>query len=187
MILRSEDYKRMPWKNGGGETLEIAVFPQGASVGNFDWRISMATVSADGGFSTFPGIDRIITILDGDAITLSIEGRSPVLLDQASEPYAFPGDVATMGRLRAGTIADLNLMVRRGLDHSVTRIDIRDLSEKLASRSTQFLMALEAMEFQAAAEGIALRRLDCIDLSDVSPADIAAGNSAAGLLITIAR
>ena len=26
-ILRAKDYRRMPWKNGGGETVEIAVFP----------------------------------------------------------------------------------------------------------------------------------------------------------------
>lgn len=41
-ILRASDHKRMPWKNGKGETVEIAVFPEGASVDTFDWRISMA-------------------------------------------------------------------------------------------------------------------------------------------------
>src|SRR3712207_8945836 len=31
-ILRSSEYRRMPWKNGKGETVEIAVFPPNASV-----------------------------------------------------------------------------------------------------------------------------------------------------------
>ena len=37
-ILRGADYKRMPWKNGGGETVEIAVSPEGAALSDFDWR-----------------------------------------------------------------------------------------------------------------------------------------------------
>ena len=187
MILRAEDYKRMPWKNGGGETLEIAIFPEDAAVGNFDWRISMATVSVDGDFSLFPGIDRTITILDGDAISLVIEGRPAVLLDQSSQPYAFPGDIKTSGHLRTGPIADLNVMVRRGLHHSVARTDVRHLPEALVGNSTQFLLALEAIEFRLAGQEIALRRLDCIDLSGAASTDILAAQSAAGLLITIGR
>lgn len=53
--LHARDYKRMPWKNGGGETVEIAIFPADASVETFEWRISMATVANDGPFSIFPG------------------------------------------------------------------------------------------------------------------------------------
>jgi len=59
-ILRSADHKRMPWKNGGGETVEIAISPQGAGLADFDWRVSMATVASDGPFSVFPGIDRTL-------------------------------------------------------------------------------------------------------------------------------
>ncbi len=68
-ILRAADHKRMPWKNGGGETVEIAVAPQDAALGDFDWRISMATVAADGPFSIFPGIDRTLSILSGSGMT----------------------------------------------------------------------------------------------------------------------
>jgi len=45
-ILRSPDHKRMPWKNGGGETVEVAVFPPEAGLGDFAWRVSMASVAA---------------------------------------------------------------------------------------------------------------------------------------------
>ena len=45
-ILRSNDYRRMPWKNGGGETVEIAVSPERAPLSDFDWRISMATATS---------------------------------------------------------------------------------------------------------------------------------------------
>jgi uncharacterized protein len=49
-VLTPSDYKRMPWKNGGGETTEIAVFPPGASLDAIAWRLSMASVAADGPF-----------------------------------------------------------------------------------------------------------------------------------------
>ncbi|MDZ4369355.1 MAG: HutD family protein, partial [Afipia sp.] len=42
--LREADYRRMPWKNGGGETIEMMASPAGASFDTFDWRVSMAYI-----------------------------------------------------------------------------------------------------------------------------------------------
>ena len=113
-ILRADNHKRMPWKNGRGETVEIAVFPEGATVDTFDWRVSMATVSENGPFSVFPGIDRTLSILEGEGMELLIEERDTVRLTQASAPYAFPADTPTTARLVGGAITDLNVMTRRG-------------------------------------------------------------------------
>ena len=124
-ILRAGDHKRMPWKNGKGETVEIAVFPADASINDFDWRISMATVAEDGPFSIFPGIDRTLAILDGNGMVLDVEGSSPVLLTAASDPLAFPADIPVAARLEHGAITDLNVMTRRdGLAHTLIRIDV---------------------------------------------------------------
>ena len=124
-ILRAGDHKRMPWKNGKGETVEIAVFPADASINDFDWRISMATVAEDGPFSIFPGIDRTLAILDGNGMVLDVEGSSPVLLTTASDPLAFPADIPVAARLEDGAITDLNVMTRRdGLAHTLIRIDV---------------------------------------------------------------
>src|SRR3546814_20648625 len=114
-VLRSADFKRMPWKNGGGETVEIAVFPPDAGFDDFGWRISMATVATDGPFSSFPGIDRTLSILNGSGIELDIAGRSPVLLDRGSEPCLFPADLATIVRLIDGPITDPNVMPSHSL------------------------------------------------------------------------
>ncbi len=124
-ILRAKDYKRMPWKNGGGETVEIAVFPEKASLGDFDWRVSMATVATDGPFSSFPGIDRTLSILQGKGMRLMIERRAPALMTGETAPLPFPADAATSATLVDGPIVDLNVMTRRGkLAHSVQRLAI---------------------------------------------------------------
>ncbi|WP_312404519.1 HutD family protein [Rhizobium sp.] len=121
-ILRASGHKRMPWKNGKGETIEIAVFPEGASVDRFDWRISMAPVASDGPFSVFPGIDRTLSILTGDGMMLSVEGMAPMVLDRKSVPFLFSGDAKTEAVLQVGPITDLNVMTRRGrFSHRVTR------------------------------------------------------------------
>ena len=125
VFLRAVDHKRMPWKNGGGETVEIAVSPQGAGLADFDWRISMATVALDGPFSVFPGIDRTLSILKGDGMQLSIDGRGAQMLTGASDPLSFPADVSVSATLPDGPITDLNVMTRRGsFDHRVRRIAV---------------------------------------------------------------
>ncbi len=128
-VLRSSTYRRMPWKNGGGETVEIAVSPEGAALSDFDWRISMATVATDGPFSIFTGIDRTLSILEGNGMSLTIEGAVPVLLTQGSVPLAFPADVPVSATLPGGQITDLNVMTRRGaLSHRVESLEISSMA-----------------------------------------------------------
>lgn len=117
-ILRAGDHKQMPWKNGGGVTTEIAIAPAGVEVGGFHWRVSMATVAADGPFSSFENVDRILTVLEGAGMNLEVAGMAPLCLTTASAPFAFPGDAATSAKLVSGTIVDLNVMTRRDLWHA---------------------------------------------------------------------
>jgi environmental stress-induced protein Ves len=122
-ILRAADHKRMPWKNGGGETVEIAVFPEGAGLGDFDWRVSMARVEGDGPFSSFPGIDRTLAILDGAGIVLEVEGHAARRLTCETPPHSFPADAPTAAALIAEAVTDFNVMSRRGrVDHTVERL-----------------------------------------------------------------
>ncbi|MQW85492.1 HutD family protein [Sinorhizobium saheli] len=139
-ILRSNDYRRMPWKNGGGETVEIAVSPERAPLSDFDWRISMATVASNGHFSTFPGIDRTLSILEGPGMTLAIEGRQPKLLTAADAPLTFPADVPTSARLSDGPVTDLNVMTRRHtLKHRVRRLRVEG-SQTVVSHAREFVL-----------------------------------------------
>ena len=112
-IIRASDYRRMPWKNGGGETVEIAISPAGAALDAFDWRISMARVASNGPFSRFSGIDRTLAVLSGSGIRLSVAGRAAVLLGGDTPPFAFSGDDLASAELIDGPIDDLNVMTRR--------------------------------------------------------------------------
>jgi environmental stress-induced protein Ves len=114
--LLAAGYRAMPWKNGGGITREIAAFPE---AGDFFWRLSLATVAGDGPFSAFPGVDRTLTVLEGEGIELAVEGMEPARL-RPGAPFAFPGDAAAMSRLLGGTVTDFNVMTRRDrLTHRV--------------------------------------------------------------------
>jgi environmental stress-induced protein Ves len=112
-VIREHDLVRVPWKNGGGTTAEVAAFPEGSGFETFGWRVSMADVASDGPFSLFPGIDRTLIVVKGDGIELDVEGIA-YPLDRVSPKLSFSGDDVTIGRLLSGPIRDLNVMTRRG-------------------------------------------------------------------------
>ena len=102
----------VPWKNGGGSTREVLCWPPGSDLDHFDWRVSIATIAADGPFSVFAGVDRHIMLLRGDGVRLEGEGVQH-RLDTPLEPFAFSGDAALRCALLGGESTDFNLMVRR--------------------------------------------------------------------------
>ncbi len=112
-FLRAADRTAVPWKNGGGVTREIAAWPPGAT-GDFGWRVSLAEVAADGPFSAFPGVDRVLTMVEGEGMDLALEGIGPRRVDARFAPVRFPGDVPTGCRLLGGPVVNLNVMHRRG-------------------------------------------------------------------------
>jgi len=112
--LRAADRRRTPWKNGGGTTSEVLLFPEGATADDFDWRISLADVECPGMFSIFPGVDRITAVMEG-RLALAIKGEAQSLeLIEGGQAMTYPGDFPTFGVPLDGPVRDLNLMLRRG-------------------------------------------------------------------------
>ena len=108
--LTPADYRRQPWANGRGVTVELARAdgPQGLL-----WRLSMATVAEDGPFSLFPGIERNLTVISGPGFRLSGAGldlQAPPLA-----PVAFPGDVEITATEVTAPSDDFNVMTARAL------------------------------------------------------------------------
>lgn len=155
-VLKSSSYRLMPWKNGGGETVEIAVSPEGAALQDFDWRVSMATVATDGPFSSFPGIDRTLSILEGNGMALAVDGGDPLLLTTTSEPLAFSADVPVSATLADGAITDLNVMTRRDrFVHTVKRVHVASAFD-LAVSGEVFLLLCHHGQLSLRAGGIAV-------------------------------
>jgi len=112
----------MPWKNGGGQTIEVVISPATATLDDFDWRISMAHFATPGPFSLFPGIDRTLCVLGAHAVRLAVAGQPELTLDAHSAPFTFPGDVAVNAAPVGGAVDDLNMMSRRSrYRHRLTR------------------------------------------------------------------
>ncbi|MEV8022814.1 HutD family protein [Streptomyces sp. NPDC086554] len=155
-ILRWSAYRSMPWKNGGGMTREVASGAVEAPLASaepadgFDWRVSIADVDAGGSFSSFPGIDRVITLVEGEGMVLTVDG-TPQPVGPLS-PFAFSGDAVTDCRLEAGAVRDMNVMTRRGRATAQVRI----VTVAAAQAAEMPCAEGETLLVMAATEGIAV-------------------------------
>jgi len=114
--LCAADLRRVPWKNGRGFTDQLALWPPAASFeqGDFDWRISKATVEQDGPFSAFPGFERVLVVTEGAGLVLDHGALAPRAKLERLVPYRFSGDWPTSATLVDGRVADFNVLCRRG-------------------------------------------------------------------------
>lgn len=113
MIIRLADCPSQPWKNGLGRTREIAVQPSDSGSADFLWRVSIAEVDSAAPFSSFPGIDRQIVLLDGAGFTMTLDDARTHALTTPFVPFAFAGEARVGVTLAGGPTRDFNLMVRR--------------------------------------------------------------------------
>ncbi|WP_416404707.1 HutD family protein [Arthrobacter sp. LFS091] len=129
-IIRFADIRPEPWRNGGGVTRELASHPKAASAqdGAWDWRVSIADVAKAGEFSNFPGMERVITIIDGELLLLTVDGAEHPL--EKYRPFRFSGEAASAATLPTGDIRDLNVIARTGAFKGYT--SIVEISKKRA-------------------------------------------------------
>ena len=90
--------------------------------------MSIADVSKAGDFSAFPGMDRVLTVMEGELLLLSVDGAEHPL--EKYRPFRFSGDAAAAGALPTGDIRDLNVITRNGAFKGYT--SIIELSKKRA-------------------------------------------------------
>lgn len=111
-LIRHGSLVAKPWKNGGGETREIACFPPGSSLDDFTWRLSTASVAQDGPFSIFHGIDRRLYVLQGEGLNLRFDSGEVHRIGTDTH-LDFTGEASIYGSLVNGPVVDFNIMVRR--------------------------------------------------------------------------
>lgn len=137
--LPATGYDNQPWKNGQGWTEEVLLLPDGADRDAFDLRISRAAIVDDAPFSAFPGVDRIITVIEGDGLVLEF-GDETVTLDRLA-PFRFDSGRAPVGRPRGTAVRVLNVMAARG----VWRLDpawVQDAARATTTASPTVVYAL---------------------------------------------
>tara|TARA_B110001454_G_C12723068_1_gene435676 strand:+ start:9510 stop:10067 length:558 start_codon:yes stop_codon:yes gene_type:complete len=110
-IIKKDQFREMPWKNGLGVTQEIDIFPSHSDFtkGDFHWRVSSAVIKTANTFSLFPGYDRLLTIISGDGLKLNQVILAPL------EVYAFSGEEKIECTLAGAPVVDLGIMYKRDL------------------------------------------------------------------------
>jgi hypothetical protein len=172
-ILNPDEFQTNPWKNGGGVTHEIARDAVGEG---WQWRISIAEVGADGPFSLFPGMTRILTVIDGAGIDLlSADGLMEARLYR---PVFFPGDLDVTARLVGGPVRNLNLIYDANAIEAAVEVILGPATLTCAAGTVGFLCLSGAVT--VAGDGLPMGAF-ALGIG----ADIALATGAAGLLITL--
>ena len=139
-VLGPEDFRSMPWRNGLGTTIEMAREddPDGAML----WRVSAADVVEAGAFSPFPGIDRILTLIEGPGFDLDFSGHGRVAPVELLRPVGFSGDWTARAEAVRGPSRDLNVMTARGKASAMVHVHQDAASTAhLGDRSLFFCLA----------------------------------------------
>jgi environmental stress-induced protein Ves len=108
-IIPPTEFKSMPWKNGGGITREVLKEERD---GKLLWRLSIAEVASDGPFSLFPGLSRILTVIEGEGLLLQAPDRTLCALP--FYPVAFSGDLPISSKRIGGDVRDFNVIFDAG-------------------------------------------------------------------------
>ncbi|KAJ3046720.1 hypothetical protein HK097_000601 [Rhizophlyctis rosea] len=129
-VIDPKDCTRTPWKNGLGESQQIAIHPpqRNAERDEFIWRLSTSSVNDSCSFSVFPGYDVGLLLLSEEANTVANRNRrnsfvAPALLhhnDQEKSipfkplsPYTYPGEWTTTCRVKTSPLNHISFVANR--------------------------------------------------------------------------
>jgi len=117
----------MPWKNGGGVTIDIAVaMLPGFAPGSWEgivWRFSRTAIVTPGAFSDLSGYDRELALVSGEGLVLGTP-VGEIDVRQPFKPVRFAGETSIVSRLEAGPVEVVNLIG----DRSRVSIDLSCLA-----------------------------------------------------------
>ena len=104
-VIRSAALPVTRWHNGAGRKADIAA--------GDGWMVGFAWLDGDAPFSSLPGMDRTITLVDGPGFILDLTGQDSLAVDTPFVPARFDGGWPTLCRV-AGPCRVLNVMTARG-------------------------------------------------------------------------
>lgn len=112
-IIRKGEFTEGRWPNGAGISWDIASAPPDVAPSERDWRFATALIERDAPFSMLPGVDRIITLIDGAGFMLDVDGLDELSINRPFVPTPFPGDSPAACRVDDGASTVLNLLLAR--------------------------------------------------------------------------
>lgn len=155
----------MRWRNGLGWTTELCAGPASSS---WHWRLSAAESDGPARFSTFPGIDRELLLVDGAGLRLSSADQAPVTL-RSGRSHRFAGEEAVEGIPLDGPTRQLNVMWRRARFSAGLSVhdNASELVVPLGRPATVhvFHVLRGAVHVQAGAESVNLRPSETLVVS----------------------
>ena len=170
-VLKPEDYRQMPWKNGLGTTCEILREPAGDDV-PFDWRVSIAEIKENGPFSLFPEYMRVINTLEGRGMFMTVDGvRTHPLLKY--DPYVFHGASQVESELIDGPIRDFNLIFR--LDVCPSRLqwhNVHQVKTAVSKAGRILVFSVQGLTIQAGSLSLDLAPWCTLDLPNEAHSEL---------------
>ncbi len=112
-LLNPESYRRQPWKNGGGELVNIS----GEGNGSWQnmgvaWQYGRTRIPAPGPFSDLSGYERQQVVIKGRGLVL-VTPAGDIDLREPFRPVRYDGATPIVTRLESGAVEVVNLIANR--------------------------------------------------------------------------
>jgi environmental stress-induced protein Ves len=107
ILITPAQHREVPWRNGRGTSFQV--WPRGKVAAGAGFQLNLTPISAGGPFSHYPGVDRVLTVVQGSG--LSFEGREGSMA--AGDAIAFAGEAAMTAHLANGPVTVFNLLIQR--------------------------------------------------------------------------
>lgn len=169
-------FEARPWKNGLGTTHDIVVLPRGADHSNFDLRFALSPIVEDNYFSAFPGIERVITPIEGKELRLESDDCNKKLARHTS--LRFDSALAPMGKPTQGPVKVINVMARREKWNIHNCGVVEKVDHTLLSGELLFLFALDNCTIHCGEEEVSMNKYDAFIATDTARITMASSASA---------
>ena len=113
-LIAFSGLRETPWANGAGRKADIA--------GGEGWALAFAWIDGPAPFSDYGGLQRTITLVEGDGFVLDFDGHPPLVVDTPGKPADFDGGWKADCRLLGGPSFVLNAYSTRGKVRQSVRV-----------------------------------------------------------------
>lgn len=124
-IIPFKNLVSTPWKNGKGTTRQIIRYPEDSTLDDFIFRVSIASVTETGPFSSYPKIDRSLAVLEGSDLELNLNNKIILFIPQNTIIH-FDGVDKAVVTACPNDVLDFGVMSRQGLAiHTLEKMSIQ--------------------------------------------------------------